>query len=456
MNESDNFKLLVEHYGLKTDKIITGSKCFGIGMNKTGSTTLGRCFNILGIKPIANPGSKSFKTRRIVKSIFQKKNNDLVIQLGKYFRAFEDRPWNIWDIYQLLDKAYPGSKFVLTEREPEKWWVSVERWIRTHPDKLGTYLNHLQVDRFDKEAFINSYIKHNQSVKEYFNGRDNFLIMNFEKGDGWDKLCSFIELKAPSRPFPHANSHKKNNGTLSKPHTPVTGISISASSGNKLLDKLLKNMAKDSYTRSVLNEENKRIIIRGNLQYSDENILHLKKNNIKAVFIYSDPRYILHNLLQRPNNVKNKFAVGLNQNVKDFHQLIAQNDRKRANKSYTGFYVETLDGKTVLKNIFHQLKWKDHPQIRAIKYEELINLYDDNDTQLKTITDMAAFLNVSIEKPKLLKLVNKCSEEKKTYLQKTDNHIHFGDFYTEEDKMIFKKHFGDLLIDLGYEKDNNW
>jgi hypothetical protein len=29
--------------------------------------------------------------------------------------------------------------------------------------------------------------------------------MNFEEGDAWEKLCSFLGHEIPDRPFPHAN-----------------------------------------------------------------------------------------------------------------------------------------------------------------------------------------------------------------------------------------------------------
>ena len=33
--------------------------------------------------------------------------------------------------------------------------------------------------------------------------------MNFEKGDGWNKLCKFLNVPEPDIPFPHVFSAKK-------------------------------------------------------------------------------------------------------------------------------------------------------------------------------------------------------------------------------------------------------
>ena len=52
---------------------------------------------------------------------------------------------------------------------------------------------------------IESYLRYNEEVKEYFQNADNLLVINLEKGDGWDKLCRFLDVGVPNIDFPHAN-----------------------------------------------------------------------------------------------------------------------------------------------------------------------------------------------------------------------------------------------------------
>jgi hypothetical protein len=66
-------------------------------------------------------------------------------------------------------------------------------------------LQHLKVDRLEKDLFIEKYLMHNASIRDYFSNRDNLLIMNLAEGEGWEKLCSFLGLPIPDKPFPHAN-----------------------------------------------------------------------------------------------------------------------------------------------------------------------------------------------------------------------------------------------------------
>ena len=96
------------------------------------------------------------------------------------FEAFKGNPWTI--LYKELDGTLPGSKFILTMR-PAEWWlasaVSYFRNSRSTPMKkwiFGYGLPH-----GNEDAYIQRYNRHNQTVIDYFSGRDrDFLIMNFE------------------------------------------------------------------------------------------------------------------------------------------------------------------------------------------------------------------------------------------------------------------------------------
>jgi len=188
---------------------LTGPRFFCIGFNKTGTTTIGRAFEILNLTPIAEPRSPYMNFVELSHEIFENNNFNPALEAAKYFRSFQDRPWNIWDIYEKLDKHYPESFFILTERDQDSWWKSVEKWLalsnRSDKQKFERYLRHLKVTGLNKHEFIDAYLNYNKKVKEYFSGKDNFIIMNLEKGDGWEKLCDFLKLPIPDVNFPHAN-----------------------------------------------------------------------------------------------------------------------------------------------------------------------------------------------------------------------------------------------------------
>ncbi len=60
--------------------------------------------------------------------------------------------------------------------------------------------------KYNKQIYLNRFRKHNREVMEYFKSRaDDLLIVSWEKGDQWDKLCNFLGKPLPDQPFPHTN-----------------------------------------------------------------------------------------------------------------------------------------------------------------------------------------------------------------------------------------------------------
>ncbi|MFH1358879.1 MAG: sulfotransferase family protein [archaeon] len=171
-------------------------KVFGIGHNKTGTTSLSIALNQLGIKTLHD-------VEKIRKSIkYEKENNLKLLSTLKEFQGFVDEPIN--RIYKELDKAYPNSKFIFTTRKLSSWLKSRENHVlknQQNPDYKGEFL------KIDKINWINEWIKHNEQVKEYFKNRPNdLLIITICEGEGWEKLCPFLGLEIPNKPFPHENN----------------------------------------------------------------------------------------------------------------------------------------------------------------------------------------------------------------------------------------------------------
>jgi len=181
-------------------------RVFGVGMNKTGTTSLKRCFGLLGLYPIAPNSLESREMAAAVAHLFEHGDHEPVLKLAAGYRSFEDRPWNVWEMYQRLDERFPGSRFILTIRDPESWWRSTSRWITVvKPRMARKYLRHLRAASLAREDMIAAYERHNRAVIEYFAGRDELLVIDFEKGQGWPELCAFLDLPEPDAPFPHVN-----------------------------------------------------------------------------------------------------------------------------------------------------------------------------------------------------------------------------------------------------------
>lgn len=184
-------------------------KIFGIGWAKTGTTTLGECFRILGF----NHQSQRLD---LVRNLGQ---GDLapIIGVAKNKDTFEDWPWII--LYKELDKFFANSRFILTKRDPQKWIISYQNMLHTQGqvsdelNRIRRVLYGLPFPNVTEEQLIECYVRHNQEVMDYFEDRpQSLLVVNWEKGDGWKELCKFLGRDIPTRAFPHANK-----GNYAKP-----------------------------------------------------------------------------------------------------------------------------------------------------------------------------------------------------------------------------------------------
>jgi hypothetical protein len=178
------------------------NKVFGIGWAKTGTTTLGKCFEILGY---------NHQTQRLdlVKDI---PTGDLsrILSLAAEKDTFEDWPWII--LYKKLDETFPGSKFILTKRDPEKWVKSYQNMLDTqgdaddHLNEVRRILYDLPFPNVTKEQLIARFEQHNAEVIAYFSQRPNdLLVVDWSSNNGWDNLCTFLGKDIPKQSFPHAN-----------------------------------------------------------------------------------------------------------------------------------------------------------------------------------------------------------------------------------------------------------
>ena len=181
------------------------NKIFGIGLPKSGTSSLHEALKLLGYTSTQNPDDK------ITEKELRSANYNLSI-LTKY-DAVMDIP--IPAIYSQLDEAWPDSKFILTVRPIDSWIESSRRAgfnqsyaIPKPGSTVEFYMTLLfGCNVFDEKRYRWVYETHNKIVQDYFSGAksDQLLILDFSRGDGWKELCTFLDLPTPDIPFPHAN-----------------------------------------------------------------------------------------------------------------------------------------------------------------------------------------------------------------------------------------------------------
>jgi len=185
-------------------------KVFGIGLHKTGTSTLGACFRILGYRVMGY--SQALFERAVAHD-----DPAPALEVVERYDAFHDWPWPL--IYRELDRQFPGSKFILTVRENTDAWLQslMQHALRTRPFGPNRKLVYgYRYPHKHQQAHIEFYLQHNRQVRKYFEGRSDFMELCWERGDGWEALCTFLGRPIPDQPFPHFNSRSAHTTGLSK------------------------------------------------------------------------------------------------------------------------------------------------------------------------------------------------------------------------------------------------
>ena len=121
-----------------------------------------------------------------------------------------------------LSAYYPDAKILLTVRDAESWYASMEMTILeilkagTDPDSVGSKLIGHGVfgGRLDDRAHIIAMFEKNTAdVQAAFGGE---RLLTYTIGDGWEPLCRFLGKPVPDTPFPRTNSADEFHASISQ------------------------------------------------------------------------------------------------------------------------------------------------------------------------------------------------------------------------------------------------
>jgi hypothetical protein len=165
-------------------------KVFCIGYNKTGTTTIGKALQSLGFR------NASFNRDLWLKK-YARKDYDAIIRYTAKFDSFSDLPWLKEDVIPVMDRAFPGSKFVYLTRDEESWKHSFSNW---RYKVFGVYP--------DIETAWAEYKKHEAFVRDYFKdaASDRFLELDVRDPIGFKKLAQFVGKSTNEKALPRHNA----------------------------------------------------------------------------------------------------------------------------------------------------------------------------------------------------------------------------------------------------------
>jgi hypothetical protein len=178
-------------------------RIIGIGLNKTGTTTLAAAGAQLG-------WTRQVSCRRDLLARYRGGDAACVLEAVAAHDLCEDWPWPL-AFREILAHFGDSCRYVLTMRAtPDIWLQSLkahaERVSPTMHCRLLAY-GHAYPHGREREH-LDFYQRHADAVRMHFaNLGASHLLWEacWEAGDGWDGLSQFLGVAAPSTPFPHEN-----------------------------------------------------------------------------------------------------------------------------------------------------------------------------------------------------------------------------------------------------------
>jgi len=177
------------------------TKIFGIGLQRTGTTSLFEALNTLGIRSAPHGIPLYYDI------------NDPI--LHKY-DAFMDNPIPL--LYKQLDQQIPGSKFILTLRDEESWLRSTAWLFNTRLNEMDNRLKAIADEihekfygtiQFNEDVFKRKRREYHEEVNHYFSERPGDLLkIDITKGTSWKPICEFLHLPIPNKEFPWLNKSR--------------------------------------------------------------------------------------------------------------------------------------------------------------------------------------------------------------------------------------------------------
>jgi hypothetical protein len=147
--------------------------------------------------------------------------------------AFQDVPFSLPFTYLVMDQAFPGSKFILSVRDPDDWYESYIRHqkqvvgtdevptpaeLKRHPYVREGWLYDAKIwqgrpeDKIYDEDFLKEhFVRYNRSVRDYFRFKDNLLVVNVADDGAYQELCSFLGEEPLYDAMPWENKTHESN-----------------------------------------------------------------------------------------------------------------------------------------------------------------------------------------------------------------------------------------------------
>ncbi len=194
-------------------------RVIGFGVGRTGTFSMKLALEQLGFGPCHHMEEVDAKSPKQV-ALWMSATQGTVDMKKAYANFHSAVDWPTAAFCSELAAAFPEAKFILTVRDPEKWYASFSQTIvpliqpteKTPSDLLPFLKMVMAVVRktgfvipSNKEEILAAYHRHVNTVKTTI-PVDRLLV--FDVKQGWEPLCQFLGVPVPSNEFPKTNNFK--------------------------------------------------------------------------------------------------------------------------------------------------------------------------------------------------------------------------------------------------------
>lgn len=201
------------------------TRWFCIGRNKTGTTSLGAEFARLGFRVAPQHRAEILADRHYLRGEWGP-----ILRYCGSAEVFQDVPFSWPGTYREVDRAFPGSRFLLSVRDDaDQWYRSLTRFHAKLFGRDGALptAEDLRRARYVREGFMATTIRlhgtteeapydpvrmkahydaYNAEVVEYFRDRPgDLLVLNVGRKEDYQRFLAFVGRTSDRDGFPWEN-----------------------------------------------------------------------------------------------------------------------------------------------------------------------------------------------------------------------------------------------------------
>jgi len=199
-----------------------GLSVIGSGFGRTGTRSLKDALEILDLGPCHHMEEVFPSPEQI--DLWHAVSIGEPLDHARIFNGFSSQiDWPGAHVWRELASAYPDAKVIHSVRPDESWWKSfsgtIGKFLTIYPTMAlpphirvmsEVIMELVGVQTFagqhaDKDKALAAYHQREADVRSAIPAE---RLLVFDVAQGWEPLCSFLEVSVPAAPFPRTNTRE--------------------------------------------------------------------------------------------------------------------------------------------------------------------------------------------------------------------------------------------------------